>query len=140
MPLDETIVQDYDTLGLSLTAHPIDLVRDELSKLRVSRSAQLKTARNGQKIAVAGLVTHRQRPGTAKGMVFMTLEDETGAANLIIRPQVWQRDKRIGRSKLALIAEGHVERQGAVVHVQVRRLHDLSARIAPIRARSRDFH
>ena len=140
MPLDETVVQDYDALGLSLSAHPIGLVREELRKLRVSPNEGLASARHGQRIAVAGLVTHRQRPGTAKGIVFMTLEDETGTANLIVRPRVWERDQRVGRAKIALIAEGTVERQGAVVHVQVSRLHDLSERIAPVRAQSRDFH
>ncbi|MEW6197267.1 MAG: error-prone DNA polymerase [Planctomycetota bacterium] len=138
--LDETVVQDYDALGVSLTAHPIGLVRDELLRRSIKTAAELADARHRQRIAVAGLVTHRQRPGTAKGIVFMTLEDETGHANLIIRPEVWERDKRVGRSKIALIAEGHVERQGAVVHVQVRRLRDLSAHISPVTARSRDFH
>ena len=140
LPLDETVVQDYDTLGLSLNAHPIGLVREQLSALHVETNERLLATRHGQRIAVAGLVTHRQRPGTAKGIVFMTLEDETGAANLIVRPRVWERYSRVGRSKIALIAEGVVERQGAVIHVQVSRLHDLSARIAPVNARSRDFH
>jgi error-prone DNA polymerase len=140
MPLDETVVQDYDAIGLSLNAHPIGLVRDALNTLHVSPNEQLKGTRHGRRIAVAGLVTHRQRPGTAKGIVFMTLEDETGTANLIIRPQVWERCRAVGRSKIAVIAEGTVERQGDVVHVQVQRLQDLAARIAPVRATSRDFH
>jgi error-prone DNA polymerase len=89
---------------------------------------------------VAGLVTHRQRPGTAQGIVFATLEDETGQANLIIRPEVWEKYKAIGRSKMALIAEGTIERTGAVIHVQVRRLFDLAARMGPLRTKSRDFH
>ena len=96
--------------------------------------------RNGQPVAVAGLVTLRQRPGTAKGIVFMTLEDETGMANLVIRPNVWERDRRIARAKIAMIAEGHIERQGEVVHVIVRRFHDLSKRLANVTHRSRDFH
>ncbi len=140
LPLDEAVVQDYDALGLSLNAHPIGLVREALRALRVSPNDQLKTTRQGQRIAVAGLVTHRQRPGTAKGIVFMTLEDESGTANLIIRPEVWERYRAVGRSKIALIADGVVERQGDVIHVQVGRLHDLSARIAPVRTKSRDFH
>jgi error-prone DNA polymerase len=140
MPLDETVVQDYDALGLSLNAHPLELVRAALDKLRVGRNEQLKTARQGARIAVAGLVTHRQRPGTAKGIVFMTLEDETGTANLIIRPQVWERYRGVGRTKIAIIAEGTIERQGEVIYVQVSRLHDLSARVGPLKAKSRDFH
>jgi error-prone DNA polymerase len=70
----------------------------------------------------------------------MTLEDETGMANLVIRPAVWERDRRIARGKIALIAEGHIERQGEVVHVIVRRFHDLSERLARVTHRSRDFH
>ncbi len=145
-PLAEVVVQDYDALGLSLTAHPLELVRGELTRLRLGRglavspSRALPASRQGQQIAVAGLVTHRQRPGTAQGIVFMTLEDETGSANLIVRPQIWERDRAIGAGKVAVIAEGTVERQGAVIHVQVSRLHDLSGRLAPVRARSRDFH
>jgi error-prone DNA polymerase len=108
--------------------------------LRISRAEQLEHMRNGQPVAVAGLVTVRQRPGTAKGITFVTLEDETGVANLVIRPKIWKRDRRVARSKIALIAEGHVERQGAVIHVVVRRLHDLSERLAGLRHRSRDFH
>jgi error-prone DNA polymerase len=140
MPLDETLVHDYDALGLSLNAHPLELVRAALQQIKVITNRELANTRAGRKVAVAGLVTHRQRPGTAKGLVFMTLEDETAQANLIIRPAVWQRYRNVGRSKIALIAEGVVERQGRVLHVQVTRLHDLSARLTPIRTKSRDFH
>ncbi|MEW6249700.1 MAG: error-prone DNA polymerase [Planctomycetota bacterium] len=148
MPPEEVVVQDYDALGLSLNAHPLELVRTELaglrlppqSRLRVSPARALAASRPRQRIAVAGLVTHRQRPATAKGLVFMTLEDETGTANLIIRPRVWAENRRVAQGKVAVIAEGTVERQGAVIHIQVSRLHDLSAIIAPIRAKSRDFH
>jgi error-prone DNA polymerase len=140
MTRDEIVTHDYDALGLSLNAHPIELVRAELNTLKVKSNEALQTARQGQRIAVGGLVTHRQRPGTANGMVFMTLEDETGTANLIVRPEVWERDKAVGRSKIALLAEGVVERQDAVVHVQVTRLRDLSRQLGPVRIHSRDFH
>ena len=147
MPLDEAVVHDYDALGLSLTAHPLELIRPELqqlrlrpnTRLRVSPARGLRAARDKQRVAVAGLVTHRQRPGTAKGLVFMTLEDETGAANLIIRPHVWERDRHVAQSKIAVIAEGTIERQGTVIHIQVSRMYDLSARLVPINTKSRDF-
>ena len=138
--LEETVVNDYDALGFSLEAHPIGLVREELNHLKVTPNGRLRHLGNGQPVAVAGLVTVRQRPGTAKGIVFMTLEDETGMANLVIRPPIWERDQRIARGKIALLAEGHIERQGEVVHVIVRRMHDLSARLANLAHRSRDFH
>ena len=99
----------------------------------------MKTARHGRRLAVAGLVLVRQRPGTASGVVFITLEDETGIANLIIRPRVWERNASIARGKPALIAAGVVERQGEVVHLMVNRLYDLSTVIADIKPQSRDF-
>ncbi len=146
-PRDEAVVQDYDALGLSLTAHPLELIRAEVARLRLGPRGELRVSparaltvlRPGQRVAVAGLVTHRQRPGTAKGIVFMTLEDESGTANLIIRPTVWERERGVAATRAALIAEGHVERQGAVIHVQVQRFHDLGARLGPLRTKSRDF-
>jgi error-prone DNA polymerase len=138
--LSEQVVQDYDTIGLSLAAHPISLVRNELAQLGVKPNATLKRARHRQRIAVSGLVLVRQRPGTANGIVFMTLEDETGVANLIIRPQVWDRWRRATRTSVAIIAEGLVERQSEVVHVAVGRMADLSDRLGDLRSKSRDFH
>ncbi len=137
--LDETVVQDYDMLGLSLNAHPVELVRPELNRLRVLPNGRLRDTPHGRPVRVAGLVTVRQRPATARGIVFMTLEDETGNANLVVHPQIWERDARIARAKTALLVEGHVERQGEVVNVIVRRVHDLSQRMARLAHRSRDF-
>jgi error-prone DNA polymerase len=137
--LDEMVVKDYDALGFSLNAHPVQLIREELRGFDVTPNGQLRRLPNGQPVRVAGLVTVRQRPGTAHGIVFMTLEDETGNANLVVHPPIWERDQRIARARTALLAEGHVERQGEVVHVIVRRLHDLSKRLAGLAHRSRDF-
>ena len=136
----ERLVADYETVGLSLEAHPLELVRAELRQLRVRTAEELKETRQGQRVSVAGLVTHRQRPSTAKGTVFVTLEDETGTVNLVIRPQVWERVRGTGRTGIALLADGVVERQEDVLHVQVRELHDLTVRLGELRARSRDFH
>lgn len=122
-----------------------------MPRARIVRAADLKTLRHGQRVAVAGLVTLRQRPGTAKGMVFMTLEDETGMANLVIRPNVWERERRVARGSAALIAEGIVERKGEVIHVMARRFFDLADVLKAmqpeprgpqpkIRHASRDFH
>jgi error-prone DNA polymerase len=80
----------------------------------------------------------RQRPGTASGIVFMTLEDETGIANLIIRPRIYQRYRKAARHSVCLIAHGTVERQGEVIHVIVDKVESIDA--ATLRARSRDFH
>jgi error-prone DNA polymerase len=140
VPLDEQVVHDYDATGLSLAAHPIGLVRAALREQKVGTAKEVAAARSGARVSVAGLVTHRQRPGTAQGIVFITLEDETGHANLIVRPEVWEKYRAIGRTKIALVATGRVERVGRVVHVQVSRLADLSRKIAPVTAKSRDFH
>ncbi len=95
--------------------------------------------RNGQRVAVAGLVLVRQRPSTASGIVFMTLEDETGIANLVVRPNIWDRDRTAARGKAALLADGVVQRDGEVIHVMVRRLYDLSELLVNLRTRQRDI-
>ncbi|MFO0839061.1 MAG: error-prone DNA polymerase [Phycisphaerae bacterium] len=140
MSLEETMYEDYESQGFSLNAHPMQLIRRELAALRVIPNGKLSAARAWQRIRVAGLVTCRQRPGTAKGTVFITLEDETGMANLIVRPQVWERDWRIARNRAALVAEGRIERQANVVHVMVTRFSDLPTAIHDVRVDSRDFH
>ncbi|RMF82992.1 MAG: hypothetical protein D6744_05535, partial [Planctomycetota bacterium] len=148
---DEVVAQDYETLGFSLNAHPMELVRPELDaldlsdrvgrgRLRVIPNDRLRSRRNRQRVAVAGLVTCRQRPGTAGGTVFMTLEDETAMANLVIWKDVWKRYKHIAKGRIALIAIGRVERKGNVIHVMVEQFCDLSAVVGALRHRSRDFH
>jgi DNA polymerase III alpha subunit len=82
----------------------------------------------------------RQRPGTASGITFVTLEDETGVANLVIRPHIWQRYRRVARGAAAMIAHGRLERLGEVIHVLVQRLDDLSELTRQIDSQSRDFH
>ena len=99
-------------------------------------TARLATARNGQMIAVGGLVTHRQQPGTAGGVVFLSLEDETGMANIICPPAVWQRFRRIGVDANALLIYGKVERLDGAVSLLASRLQRLKVVAA---ARSRDF-
>ena len=137
---DEIVRQDYETTGLSLHAHPISLIRSELHLLGVKPARALQHARHGQWMKVAGLVLLRQRPGTALGMLFYTLEDETGVANLVVRPQVYEKYRPVARGATALVAEGRVERQGEVVHLQVKRLEDVPRRLADLRSTARDFH
>jgi error-prone DNA polymerase len=95
VPLAEQIVADYDVTGLSLKAHPISLVRDELKRRRVSANTDLLNMPDKSAVRVAGLVLVRQRPGTAKGTTFITLEDETGIANVVVWPRVWERHRRL---------------------------------------------
>jgi error-prone DNA polymerase len=140
MPLDQQIVADYDVTGLSLKAHPISLVRDELKRRRITPNADLLNLSDKSAVRVAGLVLVRQRPGTAKGTTFITLEDETDIANVVVWPRVWERYRRSARSATALYVQGHVERAGIVVHVIADRLADLSDMLEGITPKSRNFH
>jgi error-prone DNA polymerase len=126
MKLSEHVVQDYATTGLSLKKHPVALVREKLNLFNAVPMSRLKELKDGDSVKVAGLITVRQRPGTAKGILFITLEDESGNANLV----VWQKlfdtyRKEIIQSRL-LMVEGKVQIEGEVIHVVVRRCFNLS--------------
>ena len=138
--LAQRVAQDYDTTGMSLTAHPMSLLRGRLKSMGIIDAGQLRRTGTGRRVRIAGLVLVRQRPSTARGTLFYTLEDETGLANLIVRPPVYERYRRAARGAAVLLAEGRVERQGQVIHVQTERLSDLSEHLADLRSRSRDFH
>ena len=94
---------------------------------------------NNRHVRVAGLVLLRQRPSTAKGITFVTLEDETGVANLVIKQPIWDRYRSITHGATAWLAHGKLERKDTVIHVVVNRLEDLSSRIGQLRSQSRDF-
>lgn len=103
-------------------------------------AAQLEQTPHGRWVRVAGLVLIRQRPGTASGIVFQTMEDETGVVNLIVRPDIYDRYRPAARHATLAMAEGYVERQGQVVHVMALKIEDLSELLEGIEFRSRDFH
>lgn len=138
VPLEE-VVADYRTAGLSLKGHPISFLRPQLNELRALRAADLARTANGRFVKVAGLVLVRQRPGTASGITFVTLEDETGVANLVVRPAIWERYRRAAATATALIAHGRLERQGAVIHVLASKLEDVAPLTARLTSQSRDF-
>jgi error-prone DNA polymerase len=140
MPLGQEVMIDYRTAGLSLKTHPLSLLRGELNKLHVTTSAELNRLPAGRWVKVAGLVLIRQRPGTASGIVFETIEDETGIANLIIRPDLYDKHRAAARHAALLQAEGYVEREGQVLHVMAKRLTDLSRLLPGYVLSSRDFH
>lgn len=122
----EHVVQDYAATGLSLKAHPVSFVREQLNMLNVLPTAGLADLKNGDKVKVAGLVTVRQRPGTAKGVVFITIEDETGFSNLVVWQTMFDKyRKEIIQSRL-LMAEGKVQIEGKVIHVVVNKCFNLS--------------
>lgn len=135
------VVHDYNTTGLSLKQHPVWFAREHLTRLGATPcEALLDPARTpeGSMVSVAGLVLNRQRPGTASGVTFMTLEDETGIANLVVWKQVYDRYRRQAGARL-LLARGTVQREGKVVHVVVRRMRREDAALDGMTARSRDF-
>jgi len=139
MTAQQEVFADYRTAGLSLKGHPISFFRDQLDELKIVPAAELAAIRDGRFVRVAGLVLVRQRPGTAKGITFVTLEDETGVANLIIKMDVWNRFYTVARTAPAYIAHGRLQNQQGVIHVLVQRLENLSIALSGIRSQSRDF-
>lgn len=132
---------DYNATGLSLKSHPMEFLRPSLKARKVRPCADLRNEElcpNDRPIAVAGLVLVRQRPGTASGVTFITLEDETGIANLIVWRQVYERYRKQARANV-LIAHGKVQREGEVVHVIVSRLQGIESN-EPLAVRARNFH
>ncbi len=157
--LGEHVVEDYSALGLSLKAHPVSFFRERLKAQGIITSAQHWEAnRAGRRASVAGLVLVRQRPGTAKGVIFLTMEDETGVVNVVVWPKMFERFRRIVMSAQFLLVRGRIERQGLVSHVIAEHLADLSHELARLsqgealahegrevsegswRTKSRDFH
>ncbi|MBS0202448.1 MAG: error-prone DNA polymerase [Planctomycetes bacterium] len=135
----QEVVADYQTAGLSLRAHPLTFLRPDLNEYRVTRAADLAHVEPDRRYRVAGLVLLRQRPSTAKGITFMTLEDETGTANLIVHVNVWERFRPIARQASALIAHGILQRQDDICHLLVDRMDDLTSLLGQVGNRSRDF-
>lgn len=139
MTPSQEVVDDYRTIGMSLRGHPLQFIRDELEKRRIVRTADLLNVEKDRRYRVAGLVLLRQRPSTAKGITFMTIEDETGTANLVVHVAVWQRFRRIARQSTALIVHGILQRQGTITHLVVDRMEDLTQTLSAYRNVSRDF-
>ena len=139
MTPEQEVHCDYQTTGLSLRAHPLSFHRDYLHSLGVIPNGELAHMQTDSPVKVAGIVLVRQRPATAKEITFVTLEDETGTANLLVHRQTWERFRRITRRSQCWIVHGKVECRGLVIHVIVERLEDLSPRLA-LSLKSRDFH
>jgi error-prone DNA polymerase len=143
MQLYEEVVADYRTAGLSLRAHPISFYREQLARLGVTPARGLAELKNGVPVIVAGLVLLRQRPGTAKGITFVTLEDETGTVNLVVHQQTWDRFYRIARRAPAWIVHGHVQTVKSefamVIHVVAERLEALGEQLRQLDVKTRDF-
>jgi error-prone DNA polymerase len=125
MTESERIVADYAGTGLTLGRHPMALRRDELATRGVMRAIDLRAAREGRRVRVAGMVITRQRPGTAKGFVFLTLEDETGIANIIVRPDLFARDRLLIVGEPFLLIDGLLQNQDGVTSVRAETIHRL---------------
>jgi error-prone DNA polymerase len=136
-PLEETLA-DYGSSGLTTGPHVMHHLRARLRDRGVVSSAELTSVPNGRWVRVAGHVIVRQRPGTAKGMLFLTLEDETGICNAIVTPALFQRHRRLLHTTRMLVVEGPVQNVDGVIHVQGRHFRELPLAGAP--PPSHDFH
>jgi error-prone DNA polymerase len=136
----EDLVADYASVGLTLGRHPLALLRSRLSRMRFSTAAELHALPGGRRARAAGIVTGRQRPDTASGAVFVTLEDETGYVNVIVWRDLTERQRRELLGARLMGVEGVLEREGEVLHLVAKRLSDHSALLGRLLTPSRDFH
>jgi error-prone DNA polymerase len=125
MTESERLVADYAGMGLSIGRHPMALRREELAMRGILRAIDLKSARQGRRVRVAGMVITRQRPGTAKGFVFLTLEDETGVANIIVRPDLFARDRLVIIEEPFLLVDGVLQNQEGVTSIRAEQVRGL---------------
>jgi error-prone DNA polymerase len=125
---------------LSTTQHPLVLLRAQLRRARIHSNLELRALPDGTAVRVGGLVTHLQQPGTASGVVFLSLEDETGIVNVILWPQVFMAQRAPALAASLLVVSGRLQNQNGVAHVIARRLHDCSQWLEGLTRRSRDFH
>ncbi len=132
MPEGQEVVEDYSHVGLTLRDHPVAFLRDTLQSRHVMTCADASAMRDRRLTRVAGLVLVRQKPGSAKGVMFITIEDETSVANLVIWPSLYEQQRRIVLGASLLVVDGKVQREGDVVHIVATRLHDGSNLLASL--------
>jgi error-prone DNA polymerase len=139
--LRQDVMNDYARMGLSLTMHPLALIRPELKRRRVVAARATNDVQlNGRKMRCAGLVTVRQHPGTAKGVTFVTLEDETGQVNVVVWKSLAEEQHRVLLESSVMAVDGHLQASEGVFHLVAEKLHDYSHLLPKIRFESRDFH
>jgi len=132
MTAGREVVEDYQHVGLSLRRHPVAFLRDELAGEAIVTCAQAQGTRDGRLTKIAGLVLVRQKPGSAKGVMFITIEDETGVANLVVWPDIYEKHRRVILGSSMIAVQGCVQREGDVVHLVAAKLFDLSDRLGRI--------
>jgi error-prone DNA polymerase len=133
------VIQDYAHVGLTLREHPISFLRKDLSSRRIVTCADAMNARDKSWLCVAGLVLVRQKPGSAKGVMFITIEDETGIANIVVWPSLFEKRRRVVLSASMMAIQGKVQREGDVVHLIARQLDDLSGDLSALSDRDAEF-
>ncbi len=136
----DQIVKDYASIGLSLRRHPLELLREKLKEKRVCVASELHNIEHGRNVVTAGLVINRQRPSTSRGVIFMTLEDETGYSNIIVWPSFAEAQRKCLLSSQLLAVHGTIQNKQGVVYVVAGRLEGLSSWIGDLATVSRDFH
>ncbi len=135
----EEVIEDYRALSLSLKAHPVSFLRDRLQEMNVCRSVDLLNVRSGRKVTIAGLVLVRQRPGSANGVIFMTLEDETGVANAIVWPKIFEKYRSIVMGARLVKIFGRLQSQSGVIHTVVEHIEDLTQMLGLLQTEVRRF-
>ena len=139
MTAGSEVVEDYGHVGLTLRSHPVSFLRGDLHRQRIVTCAEAMQARDGCWLQTAGLVLVRQMPGSAKGVMFITIEDETGIANLVIWPKLYERQRRVILSAGMMAVHGRIQREGEVVHLVAHRVSDLSNALASVGGRDATF-
>ncbi|SCB58534.1 error-prone DNA polymerase, DnaE-like [Rhizobium aethiopicum] len=134
------VIEDYSHTGLTLREHPLRFLRADLARRRIVTCAEATAARDGQWLMAAGLVLVRQRPGSAKGVMFITIEDETGIANVVVWPKLFERSRRVVLGASMMAINGRIQREGEVVHLVAQQLFDLSSNLSGLAERDRAFH
>jgi error-prone DNA polymerase len=125
MDASDRLRADYGGMGLTIGPHPMAMRRHDLSMRGVTRASDLPHAQNGRRVRVAGMVITRQRPGTAKGFVFLTLEDETGISNIIVRPDLFDRERMVVIRQPFLLVEGVLQNLEGVLSIKAERVHGI---------------
>jgi error-prone DNA polymerase len=138
MRTEERLIADYAGTGLTIDKHPMAYRRSEPRSEWVLSAKELQTRKDGEFVRTAGCVIARQRPGTAKGFIFLSMEDETGIANVIVAPDLYERDRLVVTRSKFILAEGPLQNQDGVIHVKASRLQPLSDQTLEVH--SHDFH
>ncbi|MCQ1799388.1 error-prone DNA polymerase, partial [Neorhizobium galegae] len=126
------VVEDYGHTGVTLRAHPVSFLREDLARRNIVTCAEATTARDGRWLMTAGLVLVRQKPGSAKGVMFMTIEDETGVANIVVWPSLFEKQRRVVLGSAMMAINGKIQREGGVVHLVAQRMFDLTTDLASL--------